>query len=98
MSTEDKQAPDLVTRHGSTGSPSRVQSRDPSRVTPHVLRGEKGIALLTVVLLLVALTVIGIAAMTVTGMENKMAGYGRSAETVSSAAEACMGTAVKIIQ
>lgn len=59
---------------------------------------ERGIALLTVVLLLVALTVIGIAAMTVTGMENKMAGYGRSAETVSSAAEACMGTAVKIIQ
>jgi Tfp pilus assembly protein PilX len=59
---------------------------------------ERGIALLTGMLLLVALTVIGLAAMTVTGMENKMAGYGRSSETIQSAAEACMGTAVKIIQ
>jgi hypothetical protein len=69
-----------------------------SAFTVQRLGDERGIALLTVMLLLVALTVIGIAAMSVTGMENRMAGYGRSAETISSAAEACMGTAVKIIQ
>ena len=60
--------------------------------------GQEGIALLTTVLLLVGLTIIGIAAMTVTGMENRMAGYGRATETVANAAEACVGTAVKIIQ
>ena len=59
---------------------------------------EDGIALLTMVLLLIGLTIVGIAAMTVTGMENRMAGFGRTTTTAASAAEACLGTAVKIIQ
>jgi Tfp pilus assembly protein PilX len=66
--------------------------------TPQVSNAQRGIALLTVMLLLVALTVIGIAAITVTSMENRMAGFGRTGEAGSSAAEACLGTAVKVIQ
>jgi len=65
---------------------------------PSLITGQHGLALLTTILLLVAMTVIGIAAMTVTSLGNKMAGYGRSAEAGASAAEACLGTAVKIIQ
>jgi Tfp pilus assembly protein PilX len=49
-------------------------------------------------LLLVALTVIGIAAITVTSLENRMAGFERTAESGATAAEACLGTAVRIIQ
>jgi hypothetical protein len=59
---------------------------------------QKGVALLTVMLIMVALTVIGIAAITVTSLENKMAGFGRTGEAGTSAAEACLGTAVKVIQ
>lgn len=59
---------------------------------------ERGVALLTTMLLLVALTVIGIAAMTVTSLGSKMAGFGRTEEAGASAAEACLGTAVKLIQ
>jgi Tfp pilus assembly protein PilX len=71
-----------------------------SPLTPHASRltAENGIALLTTMLLLVAMTVIGIAAMTVTGLGSKMAGYARSEEAGASAAEACLGTAVKIVQ
>jgi len=49
-------------------------------------------------MLLVAMTVIGIAAMTVTGMGSRMAGFGRMAEAGATAAEACLGTAVKLVQ
>jgi Tfp pilus assembly protein PilX len=49
-------------------------------------------------LLLVGLTILGIAAMTVTGLGSRMAGYGRSEEAGASAAEACLGTGVRIIQ
>jgi Tfp pilus assembly protein PilX len=59
---------------------------------------EQGVALLTVMLLMVALTVIGVAALTVTSLENRMAGFQRTGEAGSSAAEACLGTAVKVIQ
>jgi Tfp pilus assembly protein PilX len=61
-------------------------------------RGEAGIAMLTTMLLLVAMTVIGIAAMTVTSMGSRMAGFGRTAEAATTAAEACLGTGVKLIQ
>ncbi len=59
---------------------------------------EAGIALLTVLLLLVTMTIIGIGAMTMSGFGNKLAGFGRSAESGANAAEACIGTGVKIIQ
>jgi Tfp pilus assembly protein PilX len=62
------------------------------------LRNQKGIALLTVLLVLVIMTVIGIAAITVTGFENRIAGFSRTAESATTAAESCLGTAVNIIQ
>src|SRR5581483_2365487 len=59
---------------------------------------ESGSALLTVLLLLVTMTIIGIGAMTMSGFGTKLAGFGRSAESGANAAEACIGTGVKIIQ
>ncbi|MBX3236980.1 MAG: hypothetical protein KF814_12570 [Nitrospiraceae bacterium] len=54
--------------------------------------------MLTVMLLLLILTVLGIAAVTVTGLENRMAGFFRTGEAVTAAADSCEGTAANIIQ
>jgi Tfp pilus assembly protein PilX len=59
---------------------------------------EKGIALLTVLLMVLMLTVLGIAAITMTGLENRMAGFFRTNEAAAAAAESCEGTAANIIQ
>ncbi len=59
---------------------------------------QMGIALITVMLLLVTMTILGIAAITVTGMENRMAGFTRSGEAASTAAEACLDTGLQVIQ
>lgn len=59
---------------------------------------EQGIALLTVVLLLVIMTALAIAAITATGLENRMAGFGTSMETAAIAAESCLGTSVNVLQ
>ena len=59
---------------------------------------EQGIALLTVVLLLVIMTALAIAAITATGLENRMAGFGTSMETAAVAAESCLGTSVNVLQ
>lgn len=59
---------------------------------------ERGIALVTVMLLLMIMTMVGIMSITVTGVGNRMAWFGRTGESGSSAAEACAHTAVKIIQ
>ena len=58
---------------------------------------ERGMAFLTVVMVLLILTVLGIAAMTVTGMENKMAGLQRTMESSAQAAESCLGTGANVI-
>lgn len=62
------------------------------------VRNECGIALLTVMLMLLILTVLGIASITVTSMENRMAGFFRSTEAVVAAADSCEGLAANIIQ
>lgn len=62
------------------------------------LESERGIALLTGMLLLLILTVLGVAALTVTGLEIRTAGYASSTEAAASAAESCVGTAVNVIQ
>lgn len=67
----------------------------------HVIQAaahQKGVALLTVMLLMLIMTVIGIAAITVTGLENRMAGFLRTGEAAASAAESCLGTGVNVIQ
>ncbi len=61
-------------------------------------KSQKGIALITVLLLLVVMTILGIAAITVTGMENRMAGFTRSGEAASTAAEACLDTGLQVVQ
>ena len=70
-------------------------NRDRSRC--QVLVNQDGIALITVLLLLITITVIGIAALTVTGLENRMAGFSRSGEAASTAAEACVDTGMQVI-
>jgi len=64
----------------------------------HRLQNESGIAFLTVMLLLLILTVIGIGSITLTARENQIAGLMVTSEASASAAESCMGTAVNIIQ
>jgi Tfp pilus assembly protein PilX len=54
--------------------------------------------MLTVLLVMVMMTVLGIAAITVTGLENRMAGFVTSLEGAAAAAESCTGTGVNIIQ
>jgi hypothetical protein len=64
----------------------------------HRLQNESGVAFLTVMLLLLILSVIGIGSITLTGRENQIAGLMVTSESSASAAESCMGTAVTIIQ
>lgn len=63
-----------------------------------VLSDERGMAFLTVVMVLLMLTVLGIAAITVSGLENNMAGLQRTMEASANAAESCLGTGANIIQ
>ncbi|HEY3198294.1 MAG TPA: PilX N-terminal domain-containing pilus assembly protein [Nitrospirales bacterium] len=72
-------------------SPQRAQKQG-------TLRREDGIAMLTILMLTVILTVIGIAAITTTTMDLKMAGGERMREASVNTAEACLSSAVQIIQ
>jgi Tfp pilus assembly protein PilX len=65
---------------------------------PTILDREGGIAMLTVLMLTVILTVIGIAAITTTTLDLRMAGGERLRETSVNASEACVSSAVQIIQ
>ena len=60
---------------------------------PERLADQQGVALLTGILLMMIMTVIGIAAITLTGLENRLAGFVRAGEAGSVAAEACLSTA-----
>jgi Tfp pilus assembly protein PilX len=64
----------------------------------NVAKAEQGMAFLIVMILTLILTVLGVAAMTVTGLENRIAGFQRTTETAGDAAESCLSTSVKIIQ
>jgi hypothetical protein len=63
-----------------------------------VKNSEQGIAMMTVLLILLMMTVLGISALTVTGLENRMAGSMTSMESATAAAESCTGIGVNIIQ
>lgn len=62
------------------------------------LKNEQGIAMLTVLLVMMMMTALGIAALTATGLENRMAGSMTSMESATAAAESCTGVGVNIIQ
>lgn len=59
---------------------------------------QQGMALVTVMVVMVIMAVVGIAALTVTGLENRMAGFQRTGEAAATAAESCIGTGVNVIQ
>lgn len=65
---------------------------------PREARNEQGIALLSVLMVMLMMTVLGIGALTMTGLDNRVAGFASSMEASSAAAEACIQTGVKVIQ
>jgi Tfp pilus assembly protein PilX len=68
------------------------------RVMTPIAAGQRGIALLTVMMLMLIMTVIGVAAITVTGLENRMAGFTRTGESAATAADSCMGVGANVIR
>jgi len=63
-----------------------------------ILERQDGVAMLTVLMLTIILTVIGLAAITTTTLEMKMSGSERMRETTATAAESCVSGAVQVIQ
>lgn len=62
-----------------------------------VRNNERGFALFGVFLTILMMTALGIAAMTMTGLENRMAGFANSTDAAAAAAESCIGTGVNVI-
>jgi hypothetical protein len=65
---------------------------------PQFRENERGIAMLSILMLMLILTVLGIGSLTITGLENRVAGFASSMEASSAAADACVATGVKVIQ
>ena len=65
---------------------------------PRFRENQQGIAMISILMLMLILTVLGIGAMTITGLENRVAGFGSSMEASSAAADSCIATGVKVIQ
>lgn len=61
-------------------------------------RDERGTSFMTVMLLMLITGSLGVAALTMTGLENSMAGSIRMVEEGTDAAESCVGTAVRAIR
>lgn len=61
------------------------------------VRGEKGVAMLTVLMVMLMMTVLGIAAITVSALENSMAGLQRTGEAAAQAAESGLGTSANVL-
>jgi Tfp pilus assembly protein PilX len=59
---------------------------------------ERGIAMLTVLLIMLMMTALGVAALTATGLENRMASFVTSMEGAAAAAESCAGVGINVIQ
>lgn len=62
-----------------------------------VLNNERGFALFGVFLTILMMTALGIAAMTMTGLENRMAGSANTTDAAAAAAESCIGTGTNVI-
>jgi Tfp pilus assembly protein PilX len=75
-----------------------AQSKCPRRSPLISLNDPRGMAMLTVMMVLLMLTVLGIAAITASGLGNNMAGLQRTMEASANAAESCLGTGANIIQ
>jgi Tfp pilus assembly protein PilX len=64
----------------------------------HVRSDERGISFMMVMVLTLMVGALGVAALTMTGLENSMAGAMRMVEEGTDAAESCIGMGVKVIQ
>lgn len=62
------------------------------------MEDQQGFAMFSIMLLLILISALGIAATTITGIENRVAGFASTMESSSAAAEACTATGVKVIQ
>jgi Tfp pilus assembly protein PilX len=58
---------------------------------------ERGVSFMAVMMLTLMVAGLGVAALTMTGLENSMAGAVRMVEEGTAAAESCIGTAVRVI-
>lgn len=65
---------------------------------PHVTRDERGVSFMMVMVLTLMVGALGVAALTMTGLENSMAGAMRMVEEGTDAAESCIGMGIKVIQ
>jgi len=69
-----------------------------SKTSKHGFWGnERGFALFGVFLTTLMMTALGIAAVTMTGLENRMAGFANSTDAAAAAAESCIGTGTNVI-
>lgn len=59
---------------------------------------ERGVSFMTIMIVTLMVGVLGVAALTMSGMENSMAGAMRMVEEGTDAAESCIGMGVKVIQ
>jgi Tfp pilus assembly protein PilX len=75
-----------------------MASGRPSSGRQAIVARQDGVAMLTVLMLTIILTVIGIAAITSTTMDIKLAGGERLREASVNAAESCLSAGVQIIQ
>jgi Tfp pilus assembly protein PilX len=62
------------------------------------MKAQDGVAMMSIMLMLILISALGIAATTITGLENRIAGFASTMEASSAAAEACIATGVKVIQ
>lgn len=69
----------------------------PSFIRATGLANEQGIAVMGILLVMLMVTALGIASLTYTGLENRMAGFASTSEAAAVAAESCIGTGVNII-
>ena len=74
------------------------QGRGGGEGCPLRLTNQQGVALLTILLLMAILTIIGMGTLTVTSLENRIAGNERAAESGLNAAESCLAASAQIIQ
>lgn len=73
----------------------RVRGRgDRSRI---MIRDERGIALISVMMVMLMVTVLGIAALTASGLGNSMSGLQRTMTESGQAAESCLGTSANVL-
>ncbi len=63
-----------------------------------VISDQRGITLLVVMMLMLIMFTVGIAAITVTSMDNMMAGAVRTAEAAADAAESCIGVGANVLK